>query len=161
MDSGHFYYINDTYFKDFPDATLMRNKEMVNGQVHDRPCYYAFQDSKTSLHWMIPISSRIDKFQHYYQQKIERYGNCDTIAFGDVLGHKKAFLIQNMCPVTDKYINNEYFDNSSKLPVRVDGAFEKELVSKAKHVLALQRKGIKLIFPDVLTIESKLLNSNT
>jgi hypothetical protein len=29
--------------------------------------------------------------------------------------------------------------------------------TKAKRVLALQRKGIKLIFPDVLSIEAKLL----
>ena len=33
----------------------------------------------------------------------------------------------------------------------------KELIEKAKRVLALQRKGIKLIFPDVSEIEKKLL----
>jgi hypothetical protein len=34
---------------------------------------------------------------------------------------------------------------------------ERNLISKAKKVLTLQRKGIKLIFPDVLSIEAKLL----
>ena len=34
----------------------------------------------------------------------------------------------------------------------------KELKQKANKILALQRKGIKLIFPDVLEIEQKLLD---
>ena len=57
MEVGHFYYIDDQYFKDFPDPYLMQNKEKVNGQLHDRPCFYAFQDSNTQLFWMIPFSS--------------------------------------------------------------------------------------------------------
>ena len=56
MEIGHFYYIDDQYFKDFPDPYLMQNKEKVNGQLHDRPCFYAFQDSNTQLFWMIPFS---------------------------------------------------------------------------------------------------------
>ena len=31
MEIGHFYYIDDQYFKDFPDPYLMQNKEKVNG----------------------------------------------------------------------------------------------------------------------------------
>lgn len=27
MEIGHFYYIDDQYFKDFPDSYLMQNKE--------------------------------------------------------------------------------------------------------------------------------------
>ena len=34
---------------------------------------------------------------------------------------------------------------------------EKELIAKAKRVLQLHRRGIKLIFPDVLAIETALL----
>lgn len=106
---------------------------------------------------MIPISSRVEKFKEIYNSKIQKYGRCDTIVFGNVLSHEKAFLIQNMCPVTSSYVKNEYIDKKSNIPVQVAGNFEKELVSKAKKVLALQRKGIKLIFPDVLKIESEIL----
>ena len=157
MNEGHFYYIEDQYFIDFPDQYLMRNKETVNGQAHDRPCFYAFQDNKTGLYWMIPFSSQTTKFRGYYNQKMSRYGKCDTITFGEVLGHEKAFLIQNMCPITSKYIKNEYIDSAANVPVRVNGAFEKALIEKAKRVLTLQRKGVKLIFPDVLAIEKELL----
>ena len=106
---------------------------------------------------MIPFSSKTNKFHTIHRQKIQKYGHCDTIIFGDVLGHEKAFLIQNMCPVTPQYVKNEYIDSASNLPVRLDGQTEKEIIQKAKKVLALQRKGIPLIFPDVLTIEEELL----
>lgn len=161
MDAGHFYYINDQYFVDFQDKNLMRNNETINGQVHDRPCFYAFQDSTTGLYWMIPFSSRVSKYRKYYYDKMQRYHRCDTLVFGEVLGHEKAFLIQNMCPITIQYIKNEYFDSKANIPVRIDGALERELLEKAKRVLALQRQGHKLIFPDVLSIESKLINSAT
>ena len=59
--------------------------------------------------------------------------------------------------IHNKYIKNEYIDSRASVPVRIDGRFEAELISKAKRVLALQRKGVKLIFPDVLKIEKELL----
>ena len=157
MDIGHFYFLSDQYFVDFTDEYLMTNHETEGKTSHDRPCFYAFQDSSTGLYWMIPLSSQVSKYQGYYNKKVARYGKCDTIAFGNVLGHTKAFLIQNMCPITPDYIKNEYVDKTSFVPVRVDGVFEAELLSKAKKVLALQRQGIKLIFPDVLEIEKQLL----
>lgn len=158
MKIGHFYYLNDQYYIDFPDPRLMQNKEKVNGELHDRPCFYTFQDTKTGLYWMIPFSSKVEKFEKIYDKKVKKYGKCDTIVFGEVLGHEKAFLIQNMCPVIPKYIKNEYIDKNDNNPVRVNALLEKELLDKAKRVLALQRRGIPLIFPDVLSIERKLLS---
>jgi len=83
----------DDYFVDFPDRFLMKNKEVVNGSIHDRPCFYAFFECKTQIYWMIPFSSQLSKFQNEYQKKIVKYGRCDTIAFGNILGHQKAFLL--------------------------------------------------------------------
>ena len=107
---------------------------------------------------MIPFSSKVEKFENIYNKKVKKYGKCDTIVFGEVLGHRKAFLIQNMCPVIPKYVKNEYIDKNDNNPVRVNTLLEKELLNKAKRVLALQRKGIPLIFPDVLRIERELLS---
>ena len=89
---------------------------MAEGISHDRPCFCAFQDSKTGLFWLVPISSKIQKFRRIYQNKVNKYGRCDTIDFGYVLGHEKAFLLQNMCPVLDRYIKNEYFDPVHRIP---------------------------------------------
>ena len=102
----------------------MKNKETVNGQVHDRPCFYTFQDNSTGIYWMIPFSSQVSKFKKIYNSKIQKYKCCDTIAFGEVLGHEKAFLIQNMCPITSEYIKNEYIDSNANVPVRVNGVFD-------------------------------------
>ena len=58
-----------------------------------------------------------------------------------------------------KYIKNEYID-SKNIPVKIDGALENKILLKAKKVLALQRKGVNLIFPDVLKIEQELLKNH-
>lgn len=153
MYEGHFYFIKDQYFIDFPDPFLMQNK----GQQHDRPCFYAFKDNNTGFYWMIPFSSKVVKFKQIYQSKVNRNGRCDTIDFGPVLGHEKAFLIQNMFPITQDYMKEEYIDSNSNVPVRINGAFETQLTNKARRVLTLQRRGFNLIYPDVLSIEQKLL----
>jgi hypothetical protein len=110
---------------------------------------------------MIPFSSQIVKFKRVYDRKLQRYKKCDTIVFGEVLGREKAFLIQNMCPITRKYMKNEYIDSKTNIPVRIDGVLEKELREKAARVLALHRKGVRLIFPDVLNIEVKLIEQQS
>lgn len=159
MNKGNFYFLNDQYFIDFPDDKLMKNKETINGIVHGRPCYYAYEDLSTSLYWLIPISSQVSKFKKIHANKVSKYGQCDTIVFGDVLGYKKAFLIQNMCPVTKEYISSEYIDSAANIPVRVDGVLEKELRSKVSKVLTLYKQGAKMIFPDVMKIEKELLKN--
>ena len=155
MEQGHFYFLKDEYFKDFPDENIQRNHEMVNGVLHDKPCFCAIKGSN-DIFWLIPISSQTAKYHALEQKKISRYGKCDTIKFGDVLGYEKAFLIQNMIPATDDYIKEEYVDKNN-IPVRVDGAFELILIKSALEVLSKQRRGVNLVFPDILTIEGILI----
>jgi hypothetical protein len=50
MKMGNFYFINDVYFLDFPDNKLMANRETRLGAVHDRPCFYAIYEEKTSIY---------------------------------------------------------------------------------------------------------------
>ncbi|MDQ0194431.1 type III toxin-antitoxin system CptIN family toxin [Paenibacillus wynnii] len=155
---GNFYFVHDKYFIDFPDNKLMSNKETIAGVEHNRPCFYSFVDVKTGINWFIPISSQVKKFQGIYNKKILAGKVVDTIVFGFVMGNKKAFLIQNMFPVTQNYIFNEYIDSVTKAPVTINEKLKKELNSKGKKVLGLHRKGIFLIFPDVLKIETQLLD---
>lgn len=143
MTIGHFYFLNDQYAKDFPNPHFMNAHKDEN---HNRPCFCAFADN--DVFWLIPISSRVDKFERIYNQKIARYGKCDTIDFCEILGHRKAVLLQNMCPVTDRYIKNEYINDGA--PVQINHKDRKKLISKAKKVVALQKKGLNLIFGDVL-----------
>jgi hypothetical protein len=156
METGHFYFLSNDYFVDFPDPNLSQNKPAVDGKFHNRPCFYAFADVSTEICWMVPVSSKVEKYKREYAKKFERFGKCDTLAFGEILGREKAFLIQNLCPTTSKYITNEYIDAVAHVPVRLDGAFEKILIQKVKTVLTLTRQGKKLLFSDVLRIEKEL-----
>ena len=158
MPRAQLYFLSNEYYQDFPDDKLMQNKDTIDGVPHSRPCFFAFPDARIpEIYWIVPISSKYEKYKRIEQDKIKKHGRCNTIRFGTVLGRNTAFLIQNMCPITSKYIKNEYIDRIANIPVRVDLILEKELIEKAKKVIALYRNGIKLIFPDILTIEKELL----
>jgi hypothetical protein len=157
MNSGNFYFINDDYFKKFSGFGLLENKETVNGKVHGRPCYYAFTESSTNLYWMIPISSKIEKYKEQHEIAMKKYGLCDGISFGYILGDKKAFLVQNMCPVTDKYITNVYINKNTSEPVFIPTKLQSELNAKIRKALRLYRKGTKIVLSKALDIEQSLI----
>lgn len=156
MTEGKFYFISDDYYTRFKDCGLLGNKEIVAGKPHGRPCYFVFCDNRTGLYWMVPISSRVEKYSAIYDKNIKKYGRCDFIVFGDVLGYRKAFLVQNMCPISLRYLSETYLDRYDS-PVSVESNLDKEITAQAKKVLALTRKGIKLVFSDILRIEAELL----
>ena len=59
---------------------------------------------------------------------MQRYnGHFDGIRFGYVNGKKRAFLIQNMCPVKAEYIDYEYRIENNTKSVRIDEKFAKLL----------------------------------
>ena len=47
----------------------MQNKE--NGAY--RPTFYSLRDEKTGLFWMVPLSSRVNKFQAIYDKQVQKY----------------------------------------------------------------------------------------
>lgn len=155
MLSAQLYFLSDQYYIDFPDDKLMKNKEMIAGIPHNRPCFFAFPDTQNSeIYWIIPISSNYEKFKRIEQLKIEKYGKCNTIRFGTVLGREAAFLIQNMCPVTERYLM-AYIDKNH-IPIRIDNRIAADVVRNAGDVLAMAKRGAKVVFPDIFKIYSEL-----
>lgn len=151
MLEAQFYFLSDKYYLDFPDDKLMKNKNMIYGYPHKRPCFFAFPDSKNhDIYWIVPISSQYDKFKRIEQNKITKYGRCNTIRFGTVLGRNTAFLIQNMCPATNEYLT-PYIDRNNR-PVRIDNRVAADVIKNARDVLAMAKRGAKVIFPDVFKI---------
>lgn len=158
MESGYFYFISDAYYQKFQKEKLMTNKEMVNGEMHNRPCYYSFQDEEEDeIFWMIPVSSQMDKYLEEYRKSMERYQMCDTISFGYLKGERNAFLLQNMCPVTSKYILNQYFYVDSKRPIQIPNDLKRELNAKARKILRMAKRGKMLTFPHILEMRQSLL----
>ncbi|MDF7638499.1 hypothetical protein PT285_03630 [Lactobacillus sp. ESL0791] len=154
MKQQRFYFLRQEYFVRFNDPYLMKN----HGDLHQHPCFYSFSDKEyPEIYWMIPISHEVKKYRKIYYKKTRNNKRCDTIVFGRVLGEEKAFLIQNMCPVTEKYINNVYLDHG--IDVQIDGRLARELEIKANKVLNIVKstKSPYIIFPDVLEIRTRLL----
>jgi len=156
MTNGRFCFLADQYYKDFPDEYLMHNKEAVDGVLRDRPCFFVFRDSEIpEISWLVPISSNHTKYKALYDKKVERYKRCNTIRFGEVLGKQAAFLIQNMCPVTENYIREVYVDKNG-VAIQIDGRISQDVITNAREVLAISKRGAKIVFPDVNAIHKAL-----
>ena len=99
---GYVYHIKDEYFEKVQDSNLMQNKE---GGIY-RPTFYCLRDNKTSLLWMVPLSSRVEKFKAIHDKQMAKYGKCLTIVLGEFDGKEAAFLLQNMFPIRDYYLDH-------------------------------------------------------
>lgn len=66
MKKTGFYIIKDKFFEDMPDPYLKGNK------AGNRPHYYCLEDTSTGIYWMIPLSSRIDKYRRIMEKKKKR-----------------------------------------------------------------------------------------
>src|SRR5699024_573943 len=151
MPRAQLYFLSNEYYQDFPDDKLMQNKDTIDGVPHSRPCFFAFPDARIpEIYWVVPISSKYEKYKRIEQDKIKKYGRCNTIRFGTVLGRNTAFLIQNMCPATEKYLT-PYIDKN-KQPIQIDGRVAADIEKNARSGLALAKRGAKVIFQDVFTI---------
>ena len=159
IDVGYFYFIKDIFFDKIKDKELMQNKE--NGVK--RPCYYCFKSKENDkIIWFVPVSTKVDKYRKIYNDKIQKQKklgktpSIDTIVFGYVSNVYSTFLIQNMFPVTEEYIEKQYIKNN--IAITLSNKLEKEIISKANKVLSLYKYGMKnIIFPDIDKILKELL----
>lgn len=155
MPDTKLYFLSDQYYIDFKDDMLMKNKEAINGVLHSRPCFYAFKDNENrSIFWIVPITSRCEKFKVLERASIQKYGRCNTIRFGEVLGRENAFLIQNMCPAISKYLIP--YINKNNVSIRIDEQLAKDIEKNARHVLGIAKHWTQIIFPDVFKIYHEL-----
>ena len=144
MYEGYFYFIKDEYHEKFSDCNLMQNKTEGN---HGRPCYYCCEYN--NLKWLIPISSRIEKYTKIFEKNQQRYKNYDGIKFGYVNGQRRAFLLQNIFPITEEFVDKQYMINSRKTPVTLNRQFAAELNKSARKIIRMNEKGIKITFTDI------------
>ena len=79
-----------------------------------------------------------------------------------MLERNTAFLIQNICPVTERYLTA--YTNKFDEPIRIDDRVAAEdVVRHSREVLAIARRGAKVVFPDIFkiyrTLEQQLLDT--
>ena len=144
IEDGKFYFIKDEFFDIFKDYKLMENKESGN----KRPCYFCFSDRKDKdIVWFVPISTN----------KKSKVGNRPVynFVFGNVLGKKAVFLIQNIFPTKEKYIEEKY-TNSNK-DVEIPVVVQEEIIRTAFRVIRLAESGTNIPFYDIIEMKNILL----
>ena len=152
MKKTGFYIIKDSFFDDMNEPYLKGNKE------GNRPHYYCFEDSVTQLYWMIPLSSRIDKYKKIVDNKKKAGKPCDIIHIVKLDDDREsAFLIQDMFPITEEYIEREYTIAGNHLMLTSEHTV-KTIEQKARKVMGMLKRGVKFTptQPDVMKMIEKL-----
>ena len=153
---GYVYHIKDEFFekmdKEIPDNKLMANKE--NGNY--RPTYYCTKDENTGLLWVVPMSTKFDKYQAEYDKQVARFGSCLKIVLGEFDQQKSAFLLQNMFPITGEYLDHVH--TRSGKAIRVENDIQKTIRSNMKRLKELTKRGKKVTFTDFVQMEKIMLD---
>ena len=152
IEDGKFYFIKDDFFDLFKDYGLMENKENGN----KRPCYFCFRDRKNKeIIWFVPISTKYEKYKKIYDIKKMKNKAVYNFVFGKVLGKKAVFLIQNIFPTTEEYIQEKYKNSGNDVEIPV--AVKEEIISTSLRVVNLAEKGIQIPFYDIIKMREFLL----
>ena len=152
MKKTGFYIIKDKFFEDMSDPYLKGNKS------GNRPHYYCFEDTMTGIYWMIPLSSKVEKYKGVIAKKEKAGKPCDIIHIVKLDNSREsAFLIQDMFPLTEEYIEREYTIAGNHLTLTSEHTAN-IIEQKARKVMAMLKRGVKFTptQPDVCGILEKL-----
>ena len=151
--TGSLYFVSNDFFTKVQDPYLKMNYENTK-----RPHYFAFLDEKTGLYWLVPCSSKIEKFERLIQKKKEQHKPTDTIRIVKIFDRKTVLLFQDMFPATVAYRDGQYVRGGQ--PVRIaDPKLIRELEKNARKVINLLHRGVRFTptQPDVIRIEKIML----
>ena len=130
------------------DPYLKGNKEQ------NRPHYYCFEDSENGIYWMIPLSSRVDKYQRIIDKRLAAGKPCDTLYIVELDNNRKnVFLIQDIFPITADYVEREYTIAGNPMMLTSEHV-AREIEKRARRVVGLLKRGIKFTptQPDIAAI---------
>ena len=153
IEDGKFYFIKDEFFDVFKDYGLMVNKENGN----KRPCYFCFRDRKNKEKiWFVPNSTKYDKYQKIYEYKKQRQHRVYNFVFGEVVGKKAVFLIQNIFPTTEEYILEKYVTENKDVEIALN--VRNKIIAYSRQVIMKAEQGINIPFYNIIEMEKILLN---
>lgn len=149
IETGYLYHIKDEFFDVVNDNNLMSNHECEK----KRPTYFTIKDK--DILWFIPLSSKVDKYQKIVDNKMKRYGRCDTILIREILGKDSVILLQNAFPTLEKYIDHAHLLDNGK-PAKVVESLKDEILQNFEYLLKLKSKGVNLFFTDIDKIKKQM-----
>ncbi len=151
---GYFYFVDNLFFETVNEPNLKQNYEQSK-----RPHYFAMRDEKTSLLWLVPCSTKVEKFEGIIEKRKKYNRPNDTIKIVTVQDKKSVLLLQDMFPITDKYIVAQYIRGGQ--PVKIaDTDMVAEIERAARRVIILLRRGTKFTptQPDINRIEKMMID---
>ena len=151
--TGHFYFVSDSFFEKVNEPNLK-----MNYKTTQRPHYFALRDRKTDLLWLVPCSTKVEKFEKIIEKRKQYHRPNDTIKIVIVQDKKSVLLLQDMFPINEKYITNQYIRGGQ--PVRIaDTTVVADIERSARRVSILLRQGVKFTptQPDINKIEQLML----
>ena len=134
LKEGYVYHIKNTYFELVKDDKLMKNHEGDS----TRPNYFCVKMENDNILWFIPMSSKVEKYEEIIKDKMQKYKKCDTIVIGNYRGIDNAFLIQNMFPIINKYI--DHIDTVQGKALQVPSETRKLILDKVNKIFKLKSR---------------------
>lgn len=156
IEYGKFYFIKADFFDLFKDYNLLANEKDGN----KIPCFFCFKDKKDKdIIWFVPISTKHDKYLKIYENKKNKAIDKPVynFVFGNVLGKKAVFLIQNIFPTLEKYIEKKY--TTSNKDVEIPTIVKDEIIKTSLKVINLAQRGINIPFHDITEMKNILLKN--
>lgn len=141
--------LSDRYFAEFASPNHVFNKQ------ENRPYFYAVRGNN-GIVWLIPLSSKVEKYRAKIKTEEEKYGECVFCYIARVKKRESAFLIGNVIPVTDEYIKGPFTVNN--VPFVIENKNDiKQIKKRLNRYLAMVKQGKMKPAVNILEIEKKLL----
>ena len=153
LQPGFVYHISEDFFVKFAAVSnLVKN---TCDDKKSRPMYYCCRDTDNQLLWMVPMTTKIEKVIAIHDKQVAKYGESLGIVISRFAGKKCGFLLQNVFPVTEKYISHIHTKNNQPLPVSPKA--QKEIQVKLKRIKQLYENGVTIVFTNIQAIETVLI----
>ncbi|MGL4392468.1 MAG: type III toxin-antitoxin system CptIN family toxin [Fusobacteriaceae bacterium] len=110
------------------------------------------------MYWAIPLSSQIEKFQKILSDKNQRGQTVRGILIGEYDGREQVFLLQNIFPITKKFISHRHVDTKNSKPVELEEKLKIKLEKMCKYIFRDIEKN-RTVFTKVSEIK-KCLEEN-
>lgn len=145
------YILSDSYFAKYNTGRMMDNK------LENRPHFFSLRVGEVL--WMIPISSKVDKYRTAIARDEAAGKKALFYHIGVIAGREAAFLIGDMIPVTEKYIVRPYTICGNPYVV-ANSNLVRQLATKAKRYLKLVEQHRIRPHVDILSIRNDLIKTD-
>ena len=113
ISSGNLYFVSDQFFQKIQDPYLK-----INYETTKRPHYFAITDYETGLYWLVPCSSKIEKFERIIQNKQTYHKPTDAIKIVKIFDKKTVLLFQDMVTVHGPAVTSNMMHTYNRIQVQ-------------------------------------------